>query len=255
MKKINNKNKVVEICCGSYEDAVAAYKGGAKRIELNSSLFLGGLTPSLGSLLLTKANTELQVICMIRPRGAGFCYSPLDFQVMKQDGEIMMKNGAQGLAFGCLTKNNSEIKIEENQTRELINIAHKYGGEAVFHRAFDCVSDPIKAIEKLIELGADRILTSGQKQKAWDGRLLIKELQTNYGDKIQILPGSGINSTNSKLIMDETGVFQVHSSCKDWINDNTTENGELTFAYSSGNNKNKYEIVSLELVKKIICSI
>lgn len=94
--------RIIEICCGSYEDALAAYRGGAKRIELNSALYLGGLTPSLGSLILTKKNTDLKVITMVRPRGAGFCYSEADFETMKMDARLLMENGADGVAFGCL---------------------------------------------------------------------------------------------------------------------------------------------------------
>ena len=107
--------KVAEICCGGYEDALAAYHGGAKRIELNSALYLGGLTPSLGTLILTKKNTDLKVIAMVRPRGAGFCYSAADFEVMKADAELLLQNGADGIAFGCLNENG---EIEENQTRD-----------------------------------------------------------------------------------------------------------------------------------------
>ena len=91
--------KIVEICCGGYEDALAAYRGGAKRIELNSALYLGGLTPSLAALILTKRNTDLKVIAMVRPRGAGFCYSDADFEVMEADAELLLKNGADGIAF------------------------------------------------------------------------------------------------------------------------------------------------------------
>ena len=166
--------KIVEICCGSYEDALAAYHGGAKRIELNSALYLGGLTPSLGTLILTKRNTDLKVIAMVRPRGAGFCYSDADFQVMKADAELLLQNGADGIAFGFLDGNG---EIEENQTREMTDIIKRHQGEAVFHRAFDCVQEPCKAIEKLIEIGIDRILTSGGQEKAMDGIELLAKLQ------------------------------------------------------------------------------
>ena len=153
-------DKIVEICCGSYEDALAAYRGGAKRIELNSALYLGGLTPSLASLILTKKHTDLKVITMIRPRGAGFCYTDAEFETMKMDAELMMQNGADGIAFGCL---DADGNIQLEQTKEMIAIVKKYGGEVVFHRAFDCVQDPDQAMELLIAMGADRVLTSGLK--------------------------------------------------------------------------------------------
>ena len=99
--------RIIEICCGSYEDALNAYYGRAKRIELNSALHLGGLTPSIASLKLTKKNTNLKIITMIRPRGAGFCYNDIEFEVMKEDARCMLENKADGIAFGCLNQDGS----------------------------------------------------------------------------------------------------------------------------------------------------
>ena len=244
--------RMIEICCGSYEDALNSYKGKAKRIELNSALHLGGLTPSLASLILTKKNTDLKVICMVRPRGAGFHYNDIEFEVMKEDAKILMENGSDGLAFGCL---DSEGNIDINQTKEMIKIIKEYNGEVVFHRAFDCVSDPYKAIEILIELGVDRVLTSGLKPKAMDGIELIKELQSKYGNQIEILAGSGMNAANAKEMMDQTGIYQVHSSCKDWICDPTTACHEVSYAYAPFPHESDYDVVSQELVQAIVESV
>ena len=241
--------KIVEICCGSYEDALAAYGGGAQRIELNSALYLGGLTPSLGSLILTKKYTNLKVIAMVRPRGAGFCYTESEFEMMKMDAELLMKNGADGIAFGCLDENSN---IDMDKTTEMIRIINKYQGEVVFHRAFDCIRDPHKAIKVLIELGVDRILTSGLQEKAMDGINLIAELQENYGKEIEILAGSGINISNVKEIMSKTGITQVHSSCKDWKEDVTTSGEYVSFSYGVGSKKELYDVVSRELVKQMV---
>ncbi len=240
--------RMVEICCGSYEDALAAYRGGAKRIELNSALHMGGLTPSVSTLLLTKKNTDLKVIAMVRPRGAGFHYRPADFDVMKSDAELMLQNGADGIAFGCLDERGN---IEKGQTRELVEIIKKYNGEAVFHRAFDCVRNPYESIEILIAMGVDRILTSGLKAKAMDGISLIADLQKKYGHQIEILAGSGINASNAKEMMDQTGIFQVHTSCKGWRSDPTTTGEEVTYAYAPEPHGNDYEIVDEKLVKEL----
>ena len=240
--------KVIEICCGSYEDALNAWRGGAKRIELNSALYLGGLTPSVGSLRLTKKNTGLKVICMVRPRGAGFCYSKEDFETMKADAQILMKNGADGIVFGCL---NEEGEIQVEQTKEIIEIIKKYGGEVVFHRAFDCVKDPFKSMETLIDMEVDRVLTSGLKAKAMDGIELIGELQKRYGDKIEILAGSGINASNALEMMEKTGIHQVHSSCKGWREDLTTTGEEVSYSYAEGIHKNSYDVVEEILVKEL----
>lgn len=244
--------KMLEICCGSYEDALAAYRGGAKRIELNSALHLGGLTPSLGALRLTKKNTDLKIITMVRPRGAGFHYSAADFETMKIDAELMMENGADGIAFGCLDEKGN---IDEAQTQAIIDIVKKYDGEVVFHRAFDCVSDPYQSIEKLIEMGVDRILTSGLKAKAMAGIDLIADLQKKYGDKIELLAGSGMNASNAKEMMDKTGISQVHSSCKGWLCDPTTTGEEVSYSYAAEPHENDYDVVDVELVKKLVASV
>ena len=245
-------NKIIEICCGSYEDALAAYRAGAKRIELNSALYLGGLTPTLGTLQLVKKNTNLKVIAMVRPRGAGFCYSEADFEVMKMDAEILMENGADGIAFGCLDENGN-IHIE--QTQAIIDIIKKYHGEVVFHRAFDCVKNPYESMEKLIAMGVDRVLTSGLKAKAMEGMELIAKLQKSYGKKIEILAGSGINSSNALEIMEKTGIYQVHSSCKGWVEDPTTTGKEVSYSYAEGEHRDDYDVVDEELVRKLVGSI
>lgn len=241
--------RLAEICCGSYEDALAAYHGGAKRIELNSALYLGGLTPSVGTLLLTKEHTDLKVITMVRPRGAGFCYSEADFETMKTDARLMMEHGADGIAFGCLDESGN---IDVRQTREIIDIVKEYEGEAVFHRAFDCVKDPYRSMEKLIEMGVDRVLTSGLKEKAMEGINLIADLQKKYGDQIEILAGSGMNASNAKEMMEQTGICQIHSSCKGWAQDHTTTGEHVTYSYAGKSHVNDYEIVDERLVRELV---
>ena len=224
---------MIEICCGSYEDALNAYYGGAKRIELNSALHLGGLTPSIGSLKLTKNTTNLKVICMVRPRGAGFCYTDIEFKQMMIEAKDLLENDIE-------------------RTKEMVSLIKSYQKEAVFHRAYDCVKDPYASIEILINLGIDRLLTSGLRAKAADGKDLIKKLQTKYGDKIEILAGSGINSTNGQAIMEYTGIDQIHSSCKDWQNDPTTSGEFVNYCYGPAEHKDDFDMVSKELVEKLV---
>lgn len=244
--------RIIEVCCGGYYDALQAYKGGAKRIELNSALHLGGLTPTIGSLVLTKKNTDLKVICMDRPRSAGFHYDETDFETMKADAHVLMQNGAAGIAFGCLDEDGN---IDVEQTRQMIEIIRAYHGEVVFHRAFDCVKDPYASMETLIELGVDRILTSGLKAKAMQGKELIKDLQAKYGDRIQLLAGSGMNASNAKEMMDDTGISQVHSSCKSWLNDPTTTGKEVSYSFASSPHENDYDVVDEALVRQLVASI
>lgn len=244
--------KIVEICCGSYYDALQAHLGGASRIELNSALHLGGLTPSIGALQLVKQNTSLEVISMVRPRGAGFYYNDEDFAVILADCKSLMENGSDGIVFGCLDSFGN-LDVEKN--REIIKIIKEYNGLAVFHRAFDCVDDPDEAIQILIELGVDRVLTSGLQNKAIEGLETICHLQQTYGDKIEILAGSGINASNAKDIIAMTGIHQVHSSCKDWCNDPTTTALNVSYNYADNEHSNCYDVVSKELVEKLIASI
>lgn len=244
--------RIVEICCGSYEDALSAYRGGAKRIELNSALYLGGLTPSLGTLLLTKEHTALKVIAMVRPRGAGFCYGDADFEVMEKDAELLMRSGADGIAFGCLDEKGG---IREDQTARIVEIIDRYHGEAVFHRAFDCVQDPYKAMERLIGLGVCRVLTSGGRAKAADGEAQLAGLQKVYGEKIQILAGSGVNGDNAVELMEKTGIRQVHSSCRSWRRDPTTNGPDVSYSYAEQPHGDAYEAVDEGLVRKLVESV
>ena len=163
-----------------------------------------------------------------------------------------MENGADGIAFGCLDENGN---VDEKQTAKIISIIREYHGEVVFHRAFDCVKDPYSSIETLISLGVDRILTSGLKAKAMQGIDLIKDLQDKYGDRIQLLAGSGMNATNAKQMMDETGIYQVHSSCKNWLNDPTTTGDEVTYSFAPEPHENDYDAVDEGLVRKLVESI
>lgn len=155
---------LLEICCGSAEDSIEAAAGGADRVELCSALFLGGLTPSLGSLLEAKQRTNIPVIAMNRPRPAGFCYSATEFAVMERDAELLLEHGADGIVFGMLNRDGTVDSKRTRAMRERIG-----SRQAVFHRAFDVTPDPFRALEELIDLGLTRVLTSGQKPDAPQG--------------------------------------------------------------------------------------
>ncbi|NBI07053.1 copper homeostasis protein CutC [Senegalia massiliensis] len=241
--------KKIEVCCDSLEDVIIAEKAGADRVELNNSMHLGGLTPSMGTIKLVSERCVISTIVMARPRGAGFCYNDYQYDTMVADIEEMMKYNIAGVAFGCLTKN-KEIDIEKN--KKIIEILKKNDKQVVFHRAFDCVVDPYKSIEILIDLGVDRILTSGLASKAVEGVELLKDLQKKYGQKIEILAGSGVNESNAKYIMDGTGISQYHSSCKTWEIDPTTIGNDVSYAYANSPHENEYNVVSYEKVKELI---
>lgn len=239
---------VIEVCAGSYADCLAAEKGGATRVELNSALSVGGLTPTLATLKRVKEETSLKVICMDRPRAAGFSYDENDTVIMMDDAKVLLENGADGIAFGFLKEDGS---VDVTKTKTMCDLIHSYGREAVFHRAFDVTPDPFVAMETLIQCGVDRVLTSGQKAKAMDGIDLIGELQKKYGEQVEILAGSGMNAGNAMEMIHTTGIHQVHSSCKGYDSDPTTEKNGVTYAYLPAPHAMEYDVVKEELVRNL----
>lgn len=240
------KRDLFEVCAGSVQDCINAQLGGADRVELNSALHLGGLTPSLAMLKLVKEKTSLKVICMDRPRAAGFCYDDVEIETMFEDAKILLENGADGISFGFL---NSDATINVTETKKMVELIHQYQKEAVFHRAFDCVDNPMHAIKQLIDCGVDRILTSGLQPTAMQGASVLEKLQSEFGNWIELLAGSGINANNIRALKEQTGLHQFHGSCKEWCKDPTTTVGNVSYAYHESDD---YDCVSLEKVKSIV---
>lgn len=240
---------ILEVCCGSYYDALHAYMGKAKRIELNSALFLGGLTPSLATLIKTKEHTNLEVICMVRPRGGGFWYNNEDVMTMLYDAKLLLDYGADGIAFGFL---NADKTIDIPSTKKMIRLIHSYNKTAVFHRAIDVCKDMDEAIQTLIALQCDRILTSGGAATAVAGKEQLKNIHNKFGNAIEIVMGSGIRSDNAKQLIDYTQINQVHSSCKGYRTDPTTQHHDVSYQYLDNNN---YDIVSFMKVLELEESI
>ena len=196
----------LEICANSFQSAKNAQEAGAHRIELCQELSVGGITPSYGLLKKVKAALQIETYVLIRPRSGDFCYSLTEFDVMKKDIEYCKKLGFQGIVSGVL-KENKTLDLE--RTKELIQLSKPLS--FTFHRAFDEVPNPDIAIQQLIELGVDRILTSGQKSTAKKGITLLKKLHQQADNKIIIMPGSGVNATNAKLFKD-AGFKEIHAS-------------------------------------------
>ncbi len=240
-------SRVLEICCGSAEDALEAAAGGADRVELCSALFLGGLTPSLGSLLHVKQNTSIPVMAMNRPRQAGFCYSPAEFAVMERDAELLIEHGADGVVFGVL---NGDGTVDVNRTRSL---RQRIGArQAVFHRAFDVTPDPFRALEQLIDIGITRVLTSGQKNAAPDGADLIRRLIEKSDGRIEVLPGAGINVENVRGFVAATGCTQIHLTAFAAQRDpSTLANHAIQFGSPSGPPESEFERTDRDLVRRI----
>jgi copper homeostasis protein len=199
----------LEVAIASVEDALAAQAGGADRLELNTALLLGGLTPSLGTLIEVKAAVSLPVMVLIRPRPGGFAYSDADFKVMQRDADIALQHGADGIVFGILT---ADGRVDGDHCRKLARQAGKR--EAVFHRAFDVTLDPFDALDQLIDIEFRRVMTSGQEESAYNGAELIAELIRRAAARIEILPAGGINCFTVGDVVARTGCDQVHASLR-----------------------------------------
>ena len=195
---------IIEVCGESYEYALKAEKAGADRIELCKDLHLDGLTPDYESAKRTINTLNIPVFILIRPREGDFIYSDEEFELMKSDIVKFKEMGCKGIVSGVLNDDNS---IDLKRAKELVELSRPL--EFTFNRAFDIIINPLKEIEKLIEIGVDRVLTSGQKNKAIEGLELLEELKNISNNRIIIMPGSGI----SPLIIKKFKSFsEIHGS-------------------------------------------
>lgn len=206
------KRSLLEICCYSVQSAIIAEQSGADRIELCAGVHEGGITPGFASIKLTKESVSIPVHVIIRPRGADFCYSDIEFECMKLDIIHCKEIGINGIVAGVLLSDGS---IDVERTKELIDLAKPMN--FTFHRAFDMVKDHFKALEQLIEIRADRILTSGGEQTAVMGKDLLKDLVEKASGRIAIMPGSGINHENILSLKKYTGAEEFHCSAKSLV--------------------------------------
>lgn len=201
--------KNLEICVNSIESALAAQQGGASRVEVCDNMHEGGTTPSLGTLKQCKALLNIPVFPIIRPRGGDFCYSDREFEVMIAD--IMMAKilECEGVVLGVLHKDRT---VDKERTRILTDLARPM--QVTFHRAIDCSADFSEALEDIISLGIDRVLTSGGANKAPDGVNVIRSMVKQAAGRISIMAGSGITSQTIGVFQGEFAPDEFHSTAK-----------------------------------------
>ena len=199
----------IEICCGSIQSAANAKAGGAVRIELCQGLVEGGTTPSHATIEYAVKELGLQVFVLIRPRGGNFCYNELEIKTMEEDVAFCKQVGVAGIVVGFLHPDGT---IDTELTRRFVQLAAPI--PVTFHRAFDRCTDPLKALEEVIDCGCARILTSGCKPTALEGANLLKQLVQQANGRIKILAGSGITPENAAALKQQTGVPEIHGSCK-----------------------------------------
>lgn len=206
-------NKItIEICLGNIQDVKTLEKYNVDRIELNSALELGGLTPSINTLIEAKKVSTKKIVCMCRCRGGNFVYTDEEYEVMFSDAKNMLENGADGIVFGFLNNDNT-INIEK--TKQMVELIHSYNKETVFHKAFDELENIDQGCKILCDLHIDRILTSGKAvyPDILQGCKTINELHVKYPN-IELLPGGGVRVNNIVDVINTCKSSQVHMTSK-----------------------------------------
>lgn len=204
-----DKKYIIEIATSDFHTTKSAVEGGADRIELCANLNEGGTTPSFGTIRKCRELFTIPLYPIIRPRGGDFLYTKDEFAIMMTDIKLCKELGCDGVVIGLL---NMDGTIDMVRTSQLVEAAYPLG--VTFHRAFDRCKDPFEALEQLIEIGCERILTSGQQPAAPDGAALIAQLNKASDERIIIMPGSGVRKENIKMIAEKTGCIEFHSSLK-----------------------------------------
>lgn len=236
----------IEVCCGSADDVFEAARAGADRVELNSALFLGGLTPSIGQLRVARA-AGIEIMAMVRPREGGFCYTEKEFATMLADTEALLEAGADGIAFGILCEDGRlDVKRCERMMQAI------GGAQSVFHRAIDVVPNWEEALDTLCAMGVTRVLTSGQMPSVQDGADTVRAMREYAGGRIEILPGGGIRMHNVRQVLHATGCGQIHVSMKTSRRDpSTLQNTSIHFGGALYPPEDSYGVVDAEQLQQL----
>ena len=196
---------LIEVCVDSIESAAAAETGGAARVELCDNLPEGGTTPGADAIAAVRKQLRIPLHVIVRPRGGDFCYSDVEFDVMKRDIALAKRLGVDGVVLGVLLPDG---RVDVQRTRSLIALARPMS--VTFHRAFDMTRDAFEALEALIDLGVDRILTSGQQPSVVEGLDLITELVRRADGRIVIMACGGVDERNVSSVVAESRVRELH---------------------------------------------
>lgn len=195
---------LIEVCVDSVESALRAQEGGANRVELCDNLLEGGTTPSAGAIAVARERLTIGLHVIIRPRGGDFCYSDAEMESMRRDVDVARQIGADGVVIGLLEPDGD---IDVPRTRELLERARPLS--VTFHRAFDVARDPERALDQLVGMGVDRLLTTGQEPTILEGLELVAALARRAGGRLIVMPG-GVNERNVARVVQATGATEVH---------------------------------------------
>ena len=201
----------LEVCANSVQSAIAAQEGGANRIELCDNLHEGGTTPSFGQIKATLKYLTIPVNVLLRPRTGDFLYSEYEFEVIKTDLETCAQLGCNAVVTGIL---NADGTVDKARCAQLVQMAKQAGLKITFHRAFDVCADMFQALDEIIDLGFDCILTSGGKTTAIEGASKIAQLIQRAAGRICVMPGGGVSEYNVADLVHFTGATEIHSSAR-----------------------------------------
>jgi copper homeostasis protein len=219
-----DSTRILEVCVGSLEEAIAAQRAGADRLELNSALQLGGLTPSPALTRSVVAGCSIPVITMARPRPGGFCYDSGHWSTLLGDIDWALEEGVAGVAFGCLT---ADRKIDQSRVKE---VCQRTDSQWVFHRAFDLVADWKTAISQLADMGVTRVMTSGGADSVPEGLDRIRQIVDFASGRIEVIPAGGVTPCNLTEVATTTGCHQIHGTFSSAAEDPGYANGPIRFA-------------------------
>lgn len=241
----------LEICVDNVESAIEAQNAGADRIELCNNLMEGGTTPGFGTISSARNNLTIGLHVIIRPRGGDFLYSRLDYDIMRRDIEFCGERGVDGIVLGILLPDGT---IDIDRTVKLTELARPMS--VTFHRAYDMCKDPFKGLEDVMATGADRLLTSGQKNSAEEGIGLINQLIKLAGKKVIIMPGSGINSSNITHIAVTTGANEFHLTGRKVIESEMIYRKEsISMGGTSGIPEFSRKVADPDMIRSIISNL
>lgn len=236
----------MEVCANSLASAIAAQQGGAIRVELCDNLYEGGTTPSFAQIEMARRLLSIKVYPIIRPRGGDFLYSDLEFELMKKDISICKSLNCDGAVTGILKADGT---IDTERCRQLVELAAPM--PLTFHRAFDMSNDLFSALEVIIALGFERILTSGGKASALSGADIIARLIKKAANRIIIMPGAGISAANITELIRRTGAREFHASAKSAVKSGMLfKNQDLTMGADI--DEFSYDLTDSNTVKQLI---
>ncbi len=200
---------IVEVCAESVGSAVTAQRAGAYRIEFCDNMAEGGTTPSIGQIIEARERVGIKLYPIIRPRGGDFCYDEAEFEVMRRDVEMCGRAGCDGVVIGMLRRDGT---VDVERCAQLVALARDFEMGVTFHRAFDVSADLRQALEEVIALGCERVLTSGGAATAQKGAGVLRKLVQQAAGRITIMAGSGITPENAAAIVAHTGVTEIHGT-------------------------------------------